>query len=174
LWGWGEEGQLGNGTEKDGVLPKPCRIPPLMGIQSTSILPVDISLGACHSVILVQNTDFRPVSESSPIPISKVDPLPSPQKESEMSPKHPEPPQEQEIEEIPPPIEIPPPEPPVVIERIPITPLDVVKKEGMMVVHEVQEAPPVLTPIPIRSLKDILHAREERKYCLTLRFVCDC
>ena len=26
-WGWGEEGQLGHGTERNANLPRPCRVP---------------------------------------------------------------------------------------------------------------------------------------------------
>ena len=171
FWGWGEEGQLGNGSEKDSILPKPCRIPTVMGIQPSSMNILDIGLGMSHSVILVQNLEYRPPEREKPQEQQvkqqeQVEETPQPQPQHDTEPE--QPPLINIVEEIP--IEnlkITPPDPPkeplIIIERVPITPIDIVKKEAIMVVHEVQEPPPVLTPIPIRSLKDILNAREERK-----------
>lgn len=156
MWGWGEEGQLGNGTEKDSNLPKPCRLPSIMNVESSSIQCIDISLGMCHSVLLVQNREYRattpPQEISAPLVVSENTSSPVILEESVIEPP-------------PPPIEIPPieeiPQEPLVIERIPITPLEVVKKEGVLETQEVIELPPVITPI--QSLKDILYAREERR-----------
>jgi alpha-tubulin suppressor-like RCC1 family protein len=155
IWGWGEEGQLGNGTEKDSNLPKPCRLPVVMNVSQNAIKAIDISLGMCHTVILTQNLEYRPPPPPQEKPQELI-PTSSQQQEQEKE-------EELTIEPPPPPIEIPPVEPPLVIERVPITPVDVVKKEGILETLDVQEPPPVITPIPIRSLKDILSAREERK-----------
>jgi alpha-tubulin suppressor-like RCC1 family protein len=158
IWGWGEEGQLGNGTEKDSNLPKPCRLPSVvMGVPSSpSVRCVDVSLGMCHTVILTQNMTYRPPTppptslKTEPPSVAVVVPIA----------QEPDPP----VEPPPPPIEISPIEEPiVVIERVPITPIEVLKKEGILISQEVQEPPPVITPVPIRSLKDLLSAREERR-----------
>ena len=55
LWGWGEEGQLGNGTEKDGWLPRPVRLPE---IQGQKCLPMTVALGMCHTVVAVRNKNY--------------------------------------------------------------------------------------------------------------------
>lgn len=166
IWGWGEEGQLGNGSEKDSNLPKPCRLPALMNIESSSIRCIDISLGMCHSVLLVQNQEYR-------VPTPPQENLVQPEVSQTTTPVVAE---EPNIEPPPPPIEVVPfeevPLQPLVIERVPITPLEVVKKEGILETQEVLEPPPVITPI--QSLKDILYAREERKYDIYLSLFSFC
>lgn len=167
FWGWGEEGQLGNGSEKDSIIPKPYRIPTIMGIQPSSMNIIDIGLGMSHSVVLVQNLEYRPIILEKPKEQKKEEKIEEQNIEIESKPEPQNLPKNEIVDEIP--IEnlkITPPDPPkepIIIERVPITPIDIVKKEAVMVVHEVQEPPPVLTPIPIRSLKDILNAREERR-----------
>jgi hypothetical protein len=62
LWGWGEEGQLGNGTEKDSWLPRPVRLPDVQGQKCT---PVTVSLGMCHTIVAVRNKNYvhTPIAE---------------------------------------------------------------------------------------------------------------
>jgi hypothetical protein len=55
LWGWGEEGQLGNGTEKDSWLPRPVRLP---DVQGQKCIPITVSLGMCHTVVAVRNKHY--------------------------------------------------------------------------------------------------------------------
>lgn len=55
LWGWGEEGQLGNGTEKDSWLPRPVRLP---DVQGQKCLPITVALGMCHTVVAVRNKNY--------------------------------------------------------------------------------------------------------------------
>eukprot|EP01041_Mallomonas_annulata_P008281 gene8281-17037_t len=64
-WGWGEEGQLGHGSEKSIGLPRPCRIP---RIGDMTAVPVDLSLGMSHTIVLVRNLRYRPESPPSPTP----------------------------------------------------------------------------------------------------------
>lgn len=142
-----------------------------MGIQPSSMNIIDIGLGMSHSVVLVQNLEYRPIILEKPKEQKKEEKVEQKIEEQNIEiESKPEPqnlPKNEIVDEIP--IEnlkITPPDPPkepIIIERVPITPVDIVKKEAVMVVHEVQEPPPVLTPIPIRSLKDILNAREERR-----------
>jgi hypothetical protein len=174
IWGWGEEGQLGNGTEKDSNLPKPCRLPSVAigDVSSSSIRCVGVSLGMCHSVLLIQNMTYRPPTPPPrvPSPVQHTEPPSALHQEEEETPLSPTA-ATSPTELPPPPIEIPSPreEVPLVIERVPITPIEVVKKEGILVSQEVvQEPPPVVTPVPIRSLKDLLSAREERRSVLPL------
>ena len=63
LWGWGEEGQLGNGSEKDSWLPRPVRLP---DIQQSKCVPMTVSLGMCHTVVAVRNKNYsyQPTVES--------------------------------------------------------------------------------------------------------------
>jgi hypothetical protein len=55
LWGWGEEGQLGNGSEKDSWLPRPVRLPTVMGQKC---IPMAAALGMCHTIIAVRNKNY--------------------------------------------------------------------------------------------------------------------
>ena len=62
MWGWGEEGQLGNGSEKDSWLPRPVRLPEVAGQKC---IPVTVSLGTCHTLVAVRNKNYvhNPVVE---------------------------------------------------------------------------------------------------------------
>jgi len=55
-WGWGEEGQLGHGTEKNSFLPRPCRIPRVKGKIGQ---PVAVSLGQCHTFVMINNPSYE-------------------------------------------------------------------------------------------------------------------
>ena len=55
-WGWGEEGQLGHGTEKNSFLPRPCRIPRVKGKIGQ---PVTVSLGQCHTFVMINNPSYE-------------------------------------------------------------------------------------------------------------------
>lgn len=63
LWGWGEEGQLANGSENSNWLPRPVRLPEL---QESKCIPITASLGMCHTLVVVRNKDYQysPVTEN--------------------------------------------------------------------------------------------------------------
>jgi hypothetical protein len=52
-WGWGEEGQLGNGREQDEHSPYVVAVPKIKGAKGRV---KQLSLGISHSLILVENT----------------------------------------------------------------------------------------------------------------------
>jgi hypothetical protein len=54
-WGWGEEGQLGHGTEKNAYLPRPVRVPRIEGEIG---VPVCVAAGMSHSLCVVRNETF--------------------------------------------------------------------------------------------------------------------
>lgn len=64
-WGWGEEGQLGQGSEQSCGLPRPCRTVRVEGING---IFRDISLGMCHTVLLINNPEYRPPKPPTPEP----------------------------------------------------------------------------------------------------------
>jgi hypothetical protein len=160
LWGWGEEGQLGNGAEKDSHIPKPCRIP---AVYNSPSVPVDVSLGMCHTVVMVRNTMYRP-------PTPAAEPEEGPKEET---PREKSPVQEEEgavVEEQVPPLEIARPvspelPPPLSLEvKVVEESFQASRREAVIVdEHLEEEAPPAPTPVPIRSLRDILSTREERR-----------
>ena len=106
-WGWGEEGQLGHGTEKNCTYPRPCRVPKIQNKVGT---PVLMTMGQCHTTIMLQNSayttplpspskpeavppplptltlspvkEYIPVPEPEPVPVPVVEPEPEPQVES--------------------------------------------------------------------------------------------
>eukprot|EP01031_Cornospumella_fuschlensis_P026113 gene26113-31531_t len=66
-FGWGEEGQLGHGQEKNFNLPKPSPLPRDWG----DIIAMRVSLGMSHSLALVYNPMYRKPSVpavQSPVP----------------------------------------------------------------------------------------------------------
>ncbi len=100
-WGWGEEGQLGHGTERNAQLPRPCRLPKVCGLQGT---PMAISLGQCHTVAILRNSMYTtplpspskqktapPLPAPSPIvlrtPVVEPEPLPEPEPEQILIPE---------------------------------------------------------------------------------------
>lgn len=56
-WGWNEEGQLGQGTEKDCYLARPCKIPTRIRNSPCSIATV--ALGLCHTLAVFKNDDYK-------------------------------------------------------------------------------------------------------------------
>ena len=171
LWGWGEEGQLGNGSEKDSFLPRPCRVP---AVYNSPCVPVSVSLGMCHTVVLVKNTMYRPATP--PPAQEEEEEVPSdPQvQEREVEPDAPvevcEAVEESEPEEVVEPLHLPPaaspipmPSPQSIELKIVDEPEAPVKKEALMV-EEVEEEVATPAPVAIRSLRDILTTREERRW----------
>lgn len=160
-WGWGEEGQLGHGTEKSAYLPRPCK---LSRVYEQVGVPMDLALGGTHTVVVLHNPNYiAPVFDnpSPPTPQPVVEPTPEPEPEPE--PEEPEP------------VVIPEPvvNPEMLrqsIEVPEIAPLPPVEHKPPMMAQEEdyfsEEEPVASTPVPpppIRGLKDILQQREERK-----------
>ena len=77
-WGWGEEGQLGGGNEKNAVYPRPVRIPKLRN-ESHKGVPVAVAVGMSHTVVILKNEEHIP---PPPRPLSAiveiVEPPPTP------------------------------------------------------------------------------------------------
>ena len=67
-WGWGEEGQLGHGTEKNSFLPRPCRLPRIKGKIGQ---PVSVSLGQCHTFVIVNNESYEHHQPPTQLPTKK-------------------------------------------------------------------------------------------------------
>ncbi len=148
-WGWGEEGQLGHGSEKNTYLPRPCRVPRVKGKLGH---PIDIALGMSHTIVTVKNNAYV---EKLPTPI------PSPVKVAIVEP----PPIVEEVKEVPP-IE-------VYEEEIPL-PEVVEEEEEEVVIREpspepqeepLQELQPEPEPVivAIRSIKELLEQRLQRE-----------
>lgn len=149
-WGWGEEGQLGNGSEKDGHLPRPCRLPKVYNSLCT---PVNVSLGLCHTVVLVQNSRYDP---------SKEPPRPTVAVELPKRPPTPEP----EPEELPAlnvePEPLPEPEPVVEPEPTPKEPVVVEVLQEESVKAESEPEPVIHAPVGTQGILDILRNRVEK------------
>jgi hypothetical protein len=159
-WGWGEEGQLGNGTEKSSSLPRPCK---LTRVQDRAGVPMDLALGGTHTVVVLHNPSYIAPALPSPVP--------------ETAPPEPEPvPEPQRAATPPPPKEPTPPATPV-----PVFLQTSIEAPVIAVMPPVEHKPPMIStedecgdedeapvsvpapPPPIRGLKDILQQREERK-----------
>lgn len=56
-WGWGEDGQLGHGSEKSCPLPRPCRLPRVAGLAGA---PQSVSCGMSHTTVLLANDQYVP------------------------------------------------------------------------------------------------------------------
>lgn len=54
-WGWGEEGQLGHGSEKNSYMPRPCRLPRIGGVIGT---PMAAALGNTHTIVVLKNPTY--------------------------------------------------------------------------------------------------------------------
>jgi len=146
-WGWGEEGQLGLGNEKNNFLPRPCRLPRVKGKMGTPSL---VSLGMCHTVVLLQNDSYTE-------PIAAPPKQPSPVNKEVVAPPPPSP--EPAVEETVPLVECDEPSPPS-----PLPPVLVEEEETAPVPEQEQEPEPApVTPIVIRSIKELLQRREERQ-----------
>jgi alpha-tubulin suppressor-like RCC1 family protein len=162
-WGWGEEGQLGTGTEKNSFLPRPVKFPTLGGQQA---IPMDIALGGTHTVVVMHNPNYiNPVFE---VPVA---PLPEPVVEEEEQPSPAVVAQEEEVKltasiEAPlctvmAPVEHKPPM--MAGDEDDYMPLQIeVEEEPQQSVPE-PEPEPTPAPPPVRTIKDILLQREERR-----------
>jgi alpha-tubulin suppressor-like RCC1 family protein len=142
-WGWGEEGQLGHGTEKSCYLPRPCRLPKVKG---QSVSPRLLALGMSHTIIVAENDKYlsKPPPVEAPIQVPP-DPIPEP----EPVPIPPEPsPKRDEVQLV---VE----EEEVIVEE---PPQPLVKAATL-----VEEDAEVEMPVPVRSIKELLQRREERK-----------
>lgn len=177
-WGWGEEGQLGQGNEKDSWLPKPLRC---------DHAPLDIALGLCHTMVVVENRQYVPVVRKAsppPPPPSPVKPPASP--EPEPLPTPPASPEKIDTHIIAVPDEVPivekvesPPASPervsesLVLEIATALSDEVLEEQAKAVADEAlveQRHQEIMKEVvkPVISLKDILHSREERKYARAL------
>lgn len=160
VWGWGEEGQLGHGNEKSCYLPRPCRLPKLKG---QAVRPIAVSLGMSHTMVIVQNIQYR----SPPIaPIkSPAKPIIPPAKEEiKEEPLPPPSPEKDEVFVEMPPFEEENADPPVVevddafVDDVPYESPVVCKPKSPMLFEEKED----VYLEPIRSIKELLHLREER------------
>lgn len=162
-WGWGEEGQLGHGNEKNGHLPRPCKLP---RVASSICVPTDVALGLCHTLVLVRNKTYDYADDVAPI--EKIEPklIPSSPREA-IRPVSPGPIQAPPVVPTPSPPRSPSP---IEIRRPQLkTP---VKAEEVVVVEiktPVMRTPqptktPAKTPMEVvMSLSDLLNQREERR-----------
>eukprot|EP01038_Epipyxis_sp_PR26KG_P011158 gene11158-14972_t len=147
-WGWNEEGQLGHGTEKSCFLPRPCRVPKIHGKIG---LAKEVALGMSHTLLLLANNDYiRPLPPKLPTP----PPSPIMLKETILSP---------------PKIIIEQPLEPIIEEKpvIPNTkkPATISEEEDDEPTRAIEElvVPKSSPQKAIRSIKELLKSREERK-----------
>lgn len=68
-WGWGEEGQLGGGNEKNAAYPRPVRIPVLRE-EALKGVPIAVALGMSHTVVLLMNEAY---TSPPPRPLPAID-----------------------------------------------------------------------------------------------------
>lgn len=66
-WGWGEEGQLGGGNEKNAAYPRPVRIPVLRE-ESLKGVPIAVAVGMSHTMVLLMNEAYTP-PPPRPLPV---------------------------------------------------------------------------------------------------------
>jgi alpha-tubulin suppressor-like RCC1 family protein len=66
-WGWGEEGQLGGGNEKNAVYPRPVRIPALKE-EALKGVPIAVAVGMSHTMVLLMNEAYTP-PPPRPLPV---------------------------------------------------------------------------------------------------------
>lgn len=142
-WGWGEEGQLGHGSERNSSLPRPCRVPK---IRSKAGVPVAVALGMCHTMVLLRNPNYAPPLAASPSPVKPAAP-PTPEPVFEPEPE-PVPEPELELE----PVLEPEPEPPVPSPVAPSPP------------PRIESPPKSPKADTFRSIRDLLQRREERRW----------
>ena len=77
-WGWGEDGQLGGGNEKNAIYPRPVRIPKLRNETSKGV-PVVVAVGMSHTVVLLRNDDYvLPQPRLLPVIQEIAEPPPTP------------------------------------------------------------------------------------------------
>lgn len=158
-WGWGEEGQLGHGNEKNHPLPRPCHMPRVAGALG---MPVKVAMGMSHTVLLAYN----PSHQSAPDPVEPVD-VPV-EKAAEPVPEA--------VQPVPEPVPTPVPEPLVEPEPVPVPEQLPIPPPSPYIPHEKEERrpamltedediieeQPVISKEPIRGIKELLQQREER------------
>ena len=142
-WGWGEEGQLGHGSERNSSLPRPCRVPK---IRSRAGAPVAVALGMCHTIVLLKNSAYT--APPSPLKASPVKVV--------VAPPTPEP----EPAQVPEPIVIPEPESEPELELVVLTPEKIPSLPPPAAVESPPKSPKADT---ICSIRDLLQRREERR-----------
>jgi len=169
-WGWGEEGQLGHGTENSTYLPKPCKLPDVHGQLSST--PMDVALGSTHSFLVMHNPYYvtptpQPVKEKAgedtpETVLAEPSPPPSPAAE----PPEPEPqvtsPVPEPVIEVVEPVEHKPPTIVLDSEDMALSPVP------SSTVAEKEEEAKAITPAPpppavVVGIKELLQQREERK-----------
>lgn len=77
-WGWGEEGQLGGGNEKNAMYPRPVRIPKLR-FEASKGMPISVAVGMSHTLVLLRNEDYE-IPQSCLLPVIRemAEPPPTP------------------------------------------------------------------------------------------------
>lgn len=163
-WGWGEEGQLGHGTEKNAHLPRPCKLPRVMSAVCT---PTDVALGLCHTVVLVTNKNYDCKDDIKPVP--KAEPVIEESKPPSPIQHPPQPipdPDPFYIESI-----VPPRSPSPIEIRRPIPPM-AAKTEEVVVIElktpilktPAKIVPPHRSPMEIvKNIEDLMKERDDRK-----------
>jgi len=173
-WGWGEEGQLGHGTEKNSFLPRPCRLPRIKGKLGQ---PASVSLGQCHTFVILNNESYehqqhtvQVTKEESPVKAMPVEPVPvpipepSPEKVSIEPEPEPEP---EPVEVEPEPIIIPEPVEEEYVEAASLEEV-VIPASPQKVVHEVFDFEKSIV-----NLKGLLQLSEDRKKeVIIILYVC--
>ena len=140
-WGWNEEGQLGHGSEKNAYLPRPCRIP---RIESEIGVPLSISAGMSHTLLIVRNEHYMATMPSPPKIVVEEEPKPQ-----FWVPEHVESDSDEEINEV--------------IEEIRV-PATETRKQAVVAEDDVGiEADGNYRPdsAPIRSIRELLRSRED-------------
>jgi alpha-tubulin suppressor-like RCC1 family protein len=142
-WGWGEEGQLGHGTEKNAYLPRPVRVPRLEGEMG---VPTYVAAGMSHTLCIIKNEAFvytppKPVTIEKLMVADAKETLPKVPTQQEMKFYTPANVESEEEEEAPP------------------EPVITHKKQGMVADDEeiiTNEEEPV-----VRSVRELLRRKEE-------------
>ena len=143
-WGWGEEGQLGGGNEKNAVYPRPVRIPKLRN-ETHKGVPVAVAVGMSHTVVMLKNEEYV-VPPLRPLPVIEeiTEPPPTPPVAT-LSP----------VVQLKKFIPYVAPEP----EREPEPEAPKAKKSGLLFTGEEEGAPMVSA---VRSIRELLQQREGR------------
>ena len=142
-WGWGEEGQLGGGNEKNAVYPRPVRIPKLRNETSKGV-PVVVAVGMSHTVVLLRNDDYEPPQPRLlPVIQEIAEPPPTPPVRS-VTPSNT--------------YKAHPPDPDPEPEQAPTGKFGGILFAG----EEVEEEAKSMIPTAVRSIRELLQQREGR------------
>lgn len=152
---------MGHGNEKNNWLPKPVRIPTIQGV---TCIPVEISLGFCHTVIIAKSSTYSKIPDicETQVKIEELEPLKTDNESENITEK-------EEVIQTPPKFES-------IVESSPEVKSPVIEVKNIVIEEKVKEEKFQVLQIPspmqmssqktIRSLKDILQSREDRRYCL--------